>query len=57
MCASQSSRTLFMLATARVLVLYETLAQPDFAVVNCSDVVMSAYYFPVSTRSLILLQL
>jgi len=26
---------------ARLLVFEETLAQPDFAVVNCSDVVMS----------------
>jgi len=35
----------------------ETLAQPDFAVVNCSDVVMSVFHSPVLTRSLIFLQL
>jgi len=32
-CASQSSRTL----DTRLLVFDKTLAQPDFAVVNCSD--------------------
>jgi len=30
---------------ARVLVFDETLAQPDLAVVNCSDVVMSLFFF------------
>jgi len=35
----------------------ETLAQPDFAVVNCSDVVMSVFHSHVLTRSLIFLQL
>jgi len=35
----------------------ETLEQPDFAVVNCSDVVMSVFHSPVLTRSLIFLQL
>jgi len=39
---------------ARLLVFDKTSAQPDFAVVNCSDAVMSAYYFPVLMRSLIL---
>jgi len=37
-CASQSSRTLSM------LVFEETSAQPHFAVVNCSDVVMSVFH-------------
>jgi len=35
----------------------ETLAQPDFVVVNCSDVVRSVFHSPVLTRSLISLQL
>jgi len=30
---------------ARLLVFDESLAKPDFAVVNCSDVVMSLFYF------------
>jgi len=38
----------------RLLVFDETLAQPDFAVVNCSDSVISVFYSPVSTRSLTL---
>jgi len=42
---------------AQLLVYDKTLAQPDFAVVNCSDAVMSAFYSPVSTRSLTFLQL
>jgi len=29
---------------ARLLIFDETFAQPDFAVVNCSDVVMSVFY-------------
>jgi len=36
---------------ARLLVFDETLAQLHFAVVNCSDAVMSVFYFPFSTRS------
>ena len=35
----------------------ETLAQPDLAVVNCSDVVRSVFYSPVLTCNLIFLQL
>ena len=35
----------------------ETLAQPHFAVVNCSDVVVSVFHSPVLTRSLMFLQL
>jgi len=35
----------------------DILAQPDFAVVNCSDVVMSVFYSPVSMHNLIFLQL
>jgi len=42
---------------AQLLVFDKTLAQPDFAVVNCSDVVMSVFHSPVLTRSLIFLQL
>ena len=42
---------------AHLLVFDETLAQPYFAVVNCSDVGMSVFHFPVLTRSLIFLQL
>jgi len=42
---------------AQLLVFGETLAQPDFAVVNCSDVLMSVFHSPVLTRSLIFLQL
>ena len=36
---------------ARLLVFDETFAQPHFAVVNCSDAVMSVFYYPFSTRS------
>jgi len=42
---------------ARLLVFDKTLAQRLFAVVNCSDAVISVFYCPVLTRSLILLQL
>jgi len=35
----------------------ETLAQLNFAVVNCSDVAMSVFHSPVLTRSLMFLQL
>jgi len=43
----------------RLLVFDETLGQPHFAAVNCSDVVMTdeCVLLPVSTRSLIFLQL
>ena len=37
----------------QLLVFDKTLAQPDFAVVNCFDVVMSVFHSPVLTRSLI----
>jgi len=40
---------------ARLLVFNKTLAQPDFAVINYSDVVMSVFYSLVLTRSLIFL--
>jgi len=36
---------------ARLLLFDETLAQPHFAVVNCSDAVMSVFYSPFSTGS------
>ena len=36
---------------ARLLVFDETLAQPHFAVVNCSDAVMSVFYSPFLTCS------
>jgi len=42
---------------ARLLVFNKTLTQPHFAVVNCSDSLMSVFYFPVLTRSLTYLQL
>ena len=42
---------------AQLLVFDEILAQPHFAVVNCSDVGMSVFHSPVLTRSLIFLQL
>jgi len=42
---------------ARLLVFDKTSAQPHFAVVNCSDAVMSVFYAPVLTLSLIFLQL
>jgi len=42
---------------AQLPVFDKTLAQSDFAVVNCSDVVMSVFHSPVLTRSLISLQL
>jgi len=41
---------------ARLLVFDKTSAQPDFAVVNWSDAMMSVFYFPV-LRNLIVLQL
>jgi len=41
----------------RLFVFAETLAQPDFAVVNYSDVVMSVFYSPVLTRRLIFFEL
>jgi len=41
----------------QLLVFDKTLAQPDFAVVNCSDVVMSVFHSPVLTCSLIFLHL
>ena len=42
---------------AQLLVFKETLVQPDFAAVNCSDVVMSVFHSPVLRRSLIFLRL
>jgi len=36
---------------AQLPVFDETLVQPDFVVVNCSDVVMSVFHSPVLTRS------
>jgi len=36
---------------ARLLVFDETLAQPHFAVVNCSEAVMNEFDSPFSTRS------
>jgi len=41
----------------QLLVFDETVAQPHFAVVNCSDVGMSVFHSPVLTRCLIFLQL
>jgi len=42
---------------AQLPVFKETLVQPDFVVVNCSDVVMSVLHSPVLTRNLLFLQL
>ena len=42
---------------AQLLVFDETVEQPDFEVVNCSDVMMSVFHSTVLTRSLIFLQL
>jgi len=42
---------------AQLPVFDETLAQPDFVVVNCSDVVMSVFHSPILTCSLLFLQL
>ena len=42
---------------AQLLVFDETLAQSDFAVVNCFDVVVSVFHSPILTRNLIFLQL
>ena len=42
---------------AQLPVFKETLVQPDFVVVNCSDVVMSVFHSPVLTRNLLFLQL
>ena len=39
---------------ARLLVFDETLAQPHFAVVNCSDAVMSVFYPPFQHAAKIL---
>jgi len=53
-CVRQFSRTLSVFP---LLVFDKTLAQPYFAVVNCSDVVMIVFYSTVLTRILIFLQL
>jgi len=42
---------------ARLLVFNETSAQPDFEIATCADVVMSVFYYPALTRSLIFLQI
>jgi len=52
MCVSQSSHT-----CAPLLVFSKTSVQPHFAVVNCSDAVMSVFCSHVLTCSLIFLQL
>jgi len=41
---------------ARLLVFDMTLAQPHFAVVHCTDALMSVFYSTDLTRSLIFLQ-
>jgi len=57
--ANQRVRQPVQLHTFNALlpVFKETLAQPHFVVVNCSNVVMSVLHSPVLTRSLIFLQL
>ena len=42
---------------AHLLVFDETLAQPYFAVANCSDVVVSVFHSPIVTLRLVFLQL
>jgi len=42
---------------ALLLVFDKTLAQTHFAVVNCSDAMISVFYSPVLMRSLIFMQL
>ena len=42
---------------AQLPVFKETVVQPDFVVVNCSNVVMSVFHSPVLTRNLLFLQL
>ena len=42
---------------AQLLVFDDTLAQPHFAVVNCSDLVVSVFHSPILTPSVIFLQL
>jgi len=57
--ANQGMRQPVQLHTfnAQLPVFDETLVQPDFVVVNWSDVVMNVFYSHVLTRSLIFLQL
>jgi len=57
--ANQGVRQPVLLNTfnPQLIVFDETLAQPHFAVVNCSDVVVSVLRSPVLSRSLIFLQL
>jgi len=40
-----------------LLLFDKTLPQPHFAVINCSDAVMSVFYSPVLTSNLIFWQL
>ena len=53
-CASRPSHTLSMLHYSYSK---RHAAQHHFAVANCSDAVMSVFYYPVLMRSLIFLQL
>ena len=57
--ANQGVRQLVQLHTfsAQLPVFKETLVQPDFVVVNCSDVEMSVFHSLVLTRNLLFLQL
>jgi len=57
--ANRGVRQIVQLHTfyARLLVFHETSAQPDFAVANCFDLVMSVFYSSVLTPSLIFLRL
>jgi len=55
--ANQGVRQPVQLRTfnAHLPVFDETLVQPDFVVVNCSDVVMNVFHSPVLKRSLLFL--
>ena len=57
--ANQAVRQPVQLHTfsAQLPVFKETLVQPDFVVVNFSDVGMRVFHSPVLTRSLLFLQL
>jgi len=53
-CESASPAALFLCSTAHIR--QDIIAQSHFAVINCSDALMSVFYSPVLTHSLIFLQ-
>ena len=56
-CATASPAAHLQCSNAQLPVFKETLVQPDYVVVNCSDVAMSVFHSPVLTRNLLFLQL